>query len=75
MKYNKTKIELIKKIENCPSIWYKGSAQKISDYYMLLVGKFELNVIDASNGEVANKYLGIDRGTLLNMKQSKNKRK
>ena len=73
MKYNKTKIELIKKIENCPSIWYKGSAQKLSDYYMLLVGKFELNVIDASNGEVTNKYLGIDRGTLLNMKQSNNK--
>ena len=67
IKYDKEKIELIKKIEQCPSIWYKGSAQKLSDHFMLLVGKFGLNVLDASNGEVTNRYIGIDRGTLLNI--------
>ena len=69
IKYDKEKIELIKKIEDCSSIWYKGSAQKLSDFFMLLVGKFGLNVIDAENGEVCNKYPGIDKGTLLNLTQ------
>ena len=70
IKDNKEKIELIKTISNCPSIWYKGSAQKLSDFFLLLIGKFELNVIDANNGEVCNKYPGIDKGTLLNLTQS-----
>ena len=70
IKYDKEKIELIKKIEDCSSIWYKGSAQKLSDFFMLLIGKFGLNVIDAENGEVCNKYPGIDKGTLLNLTQS-----
>ena len=69
IKYDKEKIELIKKIEGCSSIWYKGSAQKLSDFFMLLIGKFGLNVIDAENGEVCNKYPGIDKGTLLNLTQ------
>ena len=69
IKYDKEKIELIKKISDCPSIWYKGSAQKLSDFFMLLVGKFGLNVIDGENGEVCNKYPGIDKGTLLNLTQ------
>ena len=33
---------------------------------MLLVGKFQLNVIDGKNGVVYSIYPGIDRGTLLN---------
>jgi len=68
-KYKGRALELIKKISDCPSIWYKGSAQKLSDFFMLLIGKFGLNVIDAENGEVCNKYPGIDKGTLLNLTQ------
>ena len=33
---------------------------------MLLVGKFQLNVIDGKNGVAYSIYPGIDRGTLLN---------
>ena len=71
MKYDKEKITLIKIIEDCSSIWYKGSAQKLSDYFMIMVGKFGLNVLDGENGEVCNNYPGIDKGTLLNLTQSK----
>lgn len=69
LKYDKANIELIKKIENVPSIWYKQTAKRVTNNYMILVGKFELNAIDGSNGEVANKYLGIDKGSLLNLTQ------
>ena len=69
IKYSKEKIELIKIIEDTSSIWYKGSAKKLSDYFMLMIGKFALNVIDVLNGEVCNKYPGIDKGTLLNLTQ------
>lgn len=62
-------ISLVKSVEDIPSIWYKGSAQNFSKNSMLLVGKFELNVIDGENGEKASKYPGIDRGTLLNLTQ------
>lgn len=72
IKYDKEKIELIKKIEKCSSISYKGSAQKLSDNFMLLVGKFDLNVLDASNGEVTNRYIGIDKGSLLNLTENNN---
>lgn len=62
-------INLVKQNENIPSIWYKGSAQYSSKNCMLLVGKFELNAIDAFNGEVCSRYPGMDRGTLLNLTQ------
>ena len=39
---------------------------------MLLVGKFDLNVLDASNGEVTNRYIGIDKGSLLNLTENNN---
>ena len=35
-----------------------------------MVGKFELNAIDGTNGEIANRYPGIDKGALLNLTQS-----
>lgn len=59
----------IKLVKKCvaPSIWYKGSAQALSKNIMLLVGKFELNTIDAKNGDVISRYPGIDRGSLLKM--------
>jgi len=70
LKYYNTSIQLIKKIENHSSIWYKHSAQRITNNYMIMVGKFELNAIDGSNGEIANRYPGIDKGSLLNLTQS-----
>ena len=70
LKYDLNKIELLKKIEGHSSIWYKGSAKKLSDYYMLMVGKFELNVIDGNNGAICNRYIGIDKGSLLNLTES-----
>ena len=70
LKYNNTSIQLIKKIENHSSIWYKHSAQRITNNYMIMVGKFELNAIDGSNGEITNRYPGIDKGSLLNLTQS-----
>ena len=70
LKYDNNKIELIKKIEGHSSIWYKGSAKKLTDYYMLMVGKFELNVIDGNNGAICNRYIGIDKGSLLNLTES-----
>lgn len=66
LKNNNDSIELIKEQTKIPSIWYKGSAQKLSKNAMLLVGKFELNVIDPFDGSVISRYPGIDRGTLLN---------
>jgi len=68
--YDKNKIKLLKKIDGHSSIWYKGSAKKLSDYYMLMVGKFDLNVIDGINGAVCNRYVGIDKGSLLNLTES-----
>ena len=68
LKNNGNSIDLIGNIENVPSIWYKGSAKKLSKNAMLLVGKFELNSIDAQNGQVISRYTGIDKGTLLKIK-------
>ncbi len=62
-------ISLLRKNEDVPSIWYKGSGQCCSKNCMLLVGKFELSVIDAANGEIGSSYPGVDRGTLLNLTQ------
>ena len=45
-KNNKNSLSLIKTIENVPSLGYKGSCQKFSKNCMLLIGKFELNMID-----------------------------
>ena len=70
LKNNKDSIELIKKKENIPSIWYKGSAQNLSKNAMILIGKFEMDVIDPTNGEINAKYPGIDRGTLLNFSEN-----
>ena len=58
--------------DKIPSIWYSYSAQKLSEKYLLLVGKFELNVIDAKNGKINSRYIGSDRGTLLNMTEKNN---
>ena len=63
-------INLIQKKEKVPSIWYKGSAQNLSKNAMILVGKFELNVVDPQNGDIISRYPGIDRGTLLNLSQN-----
>ena len=67
-------IDLIKITENVTSLWYKGSAQNCSKNSMILVGKFELNIIDGKNGDVVTKYPGINRGNLLkiNLKGKKN---
>ena len=70
LKNNKDSIELIKKKENIPSIWYKGSAQNLSKNAMILIGKFEIDVIDPTNGEINARYPGIDRGTLLNFSEN-----
>ena len=70
IKYDQANIELIKKIENVPSIWYRQSAKRVTRNYMILVGKFELNAIDGTNGEIVNKYPGIDKGSMLNLTQS-----
>ena len=69
LKNEENSIKLLKQKENVPSIWYKGSAQYSSKNCMLLIGKFELNAIDAFNGEVCSRYPGMDRGTLLNLTQ------
>ena len=71
IKYNPENIELIKKIEDVPSIWYKQSAKRVTSNYMIMVGKFELNAIDGTNGEIVNKYPGIDKGSMLNLTQNK----
>ena len=71
IKYNPENIELIKKIEDVPSIWYKQSAKRVTNNYMIMVGKFELNAIDGTNGEIVNKYPGIDKGSMLNLTQNK----
>ena len=68
LKNNGKTIDLIENIENVPSIWYKGSAKYLSKNAMLLVGKFELNAIDAQNGVVVSRYPGIDKGSLLKIK-------
>ena len=65
-----TSIDLIKTKENVPSIWYKGSSQNFSKSAMILVGKFELNIIDGKNGEVVSKYPDIDKGNLLKIKNN-----
>ena len=67
-------IDLIKITENVTSLWYKGSAQNCSKNAMILVGKFELNIIDGKNGDVVSKYPAINRGNLLkiNLKRKKN---
>ena len=70
IKYDKRNIELIKKIEDVPSIWYRQSAKRVTSNYMIMVGKFELNAIDGTNGEIVNKYPGIDKGSMLNLTQS-----
>ena len=63
-------INLIQKKEKVPSIWCKGSAENLSKNAMILVGKFEINVIDPQNGDIISRYPGIDRGTLLNLSQN-----
>lgn len=70
LKNEENSINLIKQKENIPSIWYKGSAQNLSKDAMILVGKFELNVIEPNNGDIISRYPGIDRGTLLNLSQN-----
>ena len=62
-------ISFLRKNENVPSIWCKGSGQYCSKNCMLLVTKFEINVIDAANGEIGSSYPCVDRGTLLNLTQ------
>ena len=66
-KDNNSGLELIKKIEDIASIGYKNSAQKLSNNFMILIGKFRFNVIDALNGEVCNDYPGIDRAAIINL--------
>ena len=66
LKNEENTISLISELKDISSIWYKGSAQNLSNNFMLLVGKFQLNVIDGKNGVVYSIYPGIDRGTLLN---------
>lgn len=66
LKNEENAISLISELKDISSIGYKGSAQNLSNHYMLLVGKFQLDVIDAKNGEVNSIYPGIDRGSLLN---------
>ena len=67
IKNDETSISLIKKIENVSSISNKGSAKMLSKNAMLLSGKFALNAIDSSNGDVVSKYPGIDRGSLIKL--------
>ena len=67
LKNEENSIDLICKKEDVSSIWYKGSAQHLTGSAMLLVGKFELNAIDAKNGVVISRYPGIDKGSLLKM--------
>ena len=42
----------------------------LSDNYMILVGKFDLKVIDSINGEVCCVYPGIDRGAIINLTEN-----
>lgn len=70
LKNEENTISLISELKDISSIWYKGSAQNLSNNFMLLVGKFQLNVIDGKNGVVYSIYPGIDRGTLLNYNKS-----
>ena len=37
---------------------------------MILIGKFEIDVINPINGEINSRYPGIDRGTLLNFSEN-----
>ena len=67
IKLENENLSLIATIDKIPSIWYSNSAQKLSEKYLLLVGKFELNVIDVNNGKIDSRYIGCDRGTLLNV--------
>ena len=67
IKNDETSISLIKKIEDVSSIGNKGSAKMLSKNTMLLSGKFALNTIDSSNGDVVSKYPGIDRGSLIKL--------
>lgn len=67
IKNDEASISLIKKIENVSSISNKGSAKLLSKNAMLLSGKFALNAIDSSNGDVVSKYPGIDRGSLIKL--------
>ena len=60
---------MIKQKEKIPSIWYKGSAQNLSNNAMILIGKFEMDSINPTNGEINSRYPGIDRGTLLNFRE------
>ena len=70
LKNEEKSISLIKTKGDIPSIWYKGSAEKLTKNGMLLIGKFEINVIDANNGEKISRYPGIDKGCLLNFTQN-----
>ena len=70
LKNETNSISCIAQKENIPSIGYKGSAEKLSKNNMILIGKFELNVIDPKNGVVCSRYPGIDRGSLLNLTQN-----
>ena len=72
LKNEENTISLISELKDISSIWYKGSAQNLSNNFMLLVGKFQLNVIDGKNGMVYSIYPGIDRGTLLNYNKNDN---
>ena len=67
IKNEENRIYLINKIDKIPSIWYKGSAQLLTKDGMILVGNFELNVIDPANGKIISRYPGVGKGNLLNI--------
>ena len=70
IKNDENTIYLINKIDKIPSIWYKGSAQSITKSGMLLIGKFELNVIDPVNGEIISRYPNIGKDNVLNISKN-----
>lgn len=67
IKNEEASISLIKKVENVSSIGNKGSAKMLSKNALLFSGKFGLNTMDSSNGDVVSKYPGIDRGSLIKL--------
>ena len=67
IKNEETSISLVKTIEDVSSVSNKGSAKMLSKNALILSGKFALNAIDSSNGDVVSKYPGIDRGSLVKL--------
>lgn len=67
IKNEEASISLIKTIEDVSSVSNKGSAKMLSKNALILSGKFALNAIDSSNGDVVSKYPGIDRGSLVKL--------